>query len=181
MPWANSKPVRPKLQAASASRARVTPAWAVRVFPSPAWISLRFARLTTRRSSPPSGAKRLVPLPRIKGRAPKFSAAAMRAVTSASVLGKAMRFAGPPVRKEVWRLMGSPLFHSRPGRFAAAQRSNSCSHAIGRPPLLDLDDAAQKGGADDAGIVAKLRPDHLRHPAAVAGKALRLHQLLHGL
>ena len=61
----------------------------------------------TSRSSPPSGASRFVPLPMIKGRASHSQAMDSSSTSCSLFSGNAIRFAGPPTRKEVCFAMGS--------------------------------------------------------------------------
>ena len=105
-------------QAKSATRAREAPASA-RMVPGvpPASTRLRPAEVSiTSRSSPSSGASRLVPLPITRGRAPQRAAMSSSSTSCSPRSGKAMRRAGPPMRKEVCRSMGSSFSIRRSGR-----------------------------------------------------------------
>ena len=136
MPWANSSPVSPCRQANSASRARGTPDSANTVSGSPP-DSRRFrpAEVSiTSRSRPSSGTSRLVPLPITRGRAPQSRANSNRRAACSPRSGKAIRLAGPPIRNEVWRLMGSPQITRRSGRCSRTQLSNDVSQDMERPP-----------------------------------------------
>lgn len=122
---ANSSPVRLCSAAKTAAWARVTPAPAERtVSPSSSRRVRPPAIFTTKASTPSSATSRLEPFPRKKGVTPACRAVFRRTDSSSWLLGRAMRAAGPPILKEVWRDMGSPSRSSRPGK---VRRSSSCS------------------------------------------------------
>ena len=105
-------------QAKSATRAREAPASA-RMVPGVPPASTRFSPAEvsiTSRSRPWSGASRLVPLPITRGRAPQRAAMSSSSTSCSPRSGKAMRRAGPPMRKEVCRSMGSSFAIRRSGR-----------------------------------------------------------------
>ena len=135
IPWANSSPVRPSLQARSAVRASVAPASARMICSAVCSTRFRWAEVSiTSRFNPSSGASRLLPLPITNGSAPLSSAKFSSSTSCSRLVGYAIRFAGPPMRKVVWRLMGSSQTTSRSGRYRLTASSNCIVQSIRMPP-----------------------------------------------
>lgn len=93
------------------------------------------AVLMTSVSSPRSSTSRLVPRPSRNGFTPHDSASPMRITSCSRLVGKAIRRAGPPIRKEVCLLRGTSRSMVISGRYSRTF-SSSCSYQhIGQPPI----------------------------------------------
>ena len=125
IPWANSSPVRLSPCANKARRARDMPASASIVVSSTAFTAhISPAVRMTNLSSPLSDTRRFVPLPITKGFAPHSRARPIRITSCSRFFGQANRRAGPPIRNDVYRLMGTSRSKGRSGRYTSMALSS---------------------------------------------------------
>ena len=108
-------------QRCAAARAMVTPAITKIRFPSRRSMPPRasFRQITSPRI-PSSGARTLVPAPRTAGTACKAAAARRISASSSGLRGKAITSAGPPMRNDVCRAIGSSKRRSASGKRCAS-------------------------------------------------------------